>query len=540
MKASELKLEELIDFSDGAPTLHGRRLVLHDINAFAQFRNELVSKVGLEPARKILTRFGYFWGHADAAAMKRIFKWENTQEWLKAGPRLHGLQGMGASSIKQMEFDEKTGRFTAEYVWRDSGEAQEHLNELGKTDQPVCWTLTGYASGYASFCLDKEIYFVEDKCRAKGDRICSAIGKDLASWGSQIQPYLDYYHAYDIQEKIQALTRELKQKTRELARQRKQLGLPVTRPNFAEIHSMSFQRVLDLAARTASFDSSVLITGETGTGKEVMARYIHNLSPRSKMPFLAVNCGALPETLLESELFGHKAGAFTGAISDRVGLFEKAQKGTIFLDEIGDVSLAMQVKLLRALQEKEIFRVGQSSPVKIDARVIAATNRNLPNAIKEGRFREDLYYRLAVIEIHIPPLRERQEDILPLARYFVKKLSKKLKLPNLRLDATSIDYLQNYSWPGNVRELENTLERAAVFSRESLILPEFFPPSVLNASVTQSNSPAAIRRSLEEVERDHIRAVLELTSNNQTQAARILKISPATLWRKLKSFNDTH
>jgi len=301
-----------------------------------------------------------------------------------------------------------------------------------------------------------------------------------------------------------------------------------------EVRSKSFRDVLTLAERVARFDSSVLITGESGSGKEMLARHIHSLSPCADRAFLGVNCGALPETLLESELFGHKAGSFTGAISDRIGVFEEAHKGTIFLDEIGDVSSSVQVKLLRVLQEREIMRVGESKPRKIDVRVMAATNQDLSKAMREGRFRDDLYYRLSVIEVLVPPLRERKEDILPLARYFVERLSKRLKIRNLRMDATCIDYLLAYSWPGNVRELDNVLERAAVLSKDGVILPEFLPPTVVHLKSGVSSNSEVVRRSLSEVEQDHIQAVLELTNDNRSRAAKILGISSTTLWRKLK------
>ena len=301
------------------------------------------------------------------------------------------------------------------------------------------------------------------------------------------------------------------------------------------MRSASFRRALEIASRAAPFDTSVLVTGETGSGKEVLARYIHEQSERAAEVFLAVNCGALPETLLESELFGHKAGAFTGAVSDRTGLFEQAAKGTIFLDEIGDIGHAMQMKLLRVLQNREIFRVGESVPRKIDVRVIAATNKDLDKAVAEGRFREDLLYRLRVIEIEVPPLRERREDILPLARHFAKKFARRLKLPDLRLDATCLDYLLAYSWPGNVRELENALERAAVLSVDQVIRPESLPPKILHAEAFDAKRSRSPARSLAEVERDHIHAVLAHCEGNRTRAAEVLGISPSTLWRKLKA-----
>ncbi len=289
-----------------------------------------------------------------------------------------------------------------------------------------------------------------------------------------------------------------------------------------------------MAARLARFDTSVLITGETGTGKEVLARYIHNLSARAPEPFVGIKCGALPETLLESELFGHKAGAFTGATHDRLGLFEQANRGTIFLDEIGDITPAMQLKLLRALQEREIMRVGESKPRKIDVRVIAATNRNLEQAVAEGRFREDLFYRLRVVAVPIPPLRDRREDILSLARLFLHRVGVKLKLGNLRLDATCLDLLTNYRWPGNVRELENAIEHAAVFATHGIIQPEDLPPHIVQAVPRTQLPGIGTAQTLAQMEQAQIQAVLAQVHGNRAEAARRLGISSATLWRKLK------
>ncbi len=539
MKAADLRLKEIVEFGEGRLSLHGRRLVLHDMHAFAQFRKDLIGMVGMEQARRTLTRFGYFWGQADAAAMKRIFEWDSVEEWLRAGPRLHTLQGVVRASVKALAWDEAAGRFQMEVVWHDSGEAEEHRLEVGKASEPVCWMLTGYASGYATFCLKKDIFFIERQCAGKGDRVCTAVGRDRASWGNELKPCLAYFEAEDVHGKILELTEQLKKQARELARQRQQLEkLSGAAPGgFVEVNSAAFRNVVELAARVARYDSSVLITGESGVGKEVVARYIHDRSPRSRKPFVAVNCGALPETLLESELFGHKAGAFTGAVRDRVGLFEEASEGTIFLDEIGDISPALQVKLLRVLQAKEIMRVGESKTRKVNVRVIAATNRNLADALRDGSFREDLYYRLRVVEIEVPPLRRRPEDILPLARYFVDRLAVRLGIPNLRLDATCVDYLAAYAWPGNVRELENAMERAAVFSKDGLILPEHLPSAVVHPSPSETGAGSPLNRSLADLEKEHILNVLRLTNDNKSRAARVLGISPATLWRKLKQMN---
>ncbi len=539
MKAADLKLDELIVFSPGRIHLHERRLVMHSIHAFARLRKDLLESIGLERTRHIFTRFGYYWGQADAAAMKRIFDWDDREEWLRAGAQMHTLQGVTHSVIQSLSLDEEAGTLHMDVVWRNSGEAEEHLRAFGKSKEPACWMLTGYASGYASFCMERPVYFIEEKCRAKGDRICTACGRDEASWGEGIAPFLRYFQKTEsIEQEIRTLSEELKAKTRELERQRKRIDQLEKKPRgtLTEVNSPSFQRVVEVAARAAPFDTSILITGESGSGKEVLARYIHKLSRRAGNPLVGVNCSALPETLLESELFGHKAGAFTGAVDDRIGIFEQADGGTIFLDEIGDISSSMQVALLRVLQEKEIVRVGENKPRKIDVRIMAATNRDLSKAIEEGRFREDLYYRLGVIEIHVPPLRERTEDIVPLARYLIRQLAKKLELPGLRLDARCIDYLMRYPWPGNVRELENALERAAVLSTDGVILPELLPANIVHHESQKSDCVHPVSRPLAEVEKEHIKAVLELTGGNRKRASEILGISTTTLWRKTGSW----
>jgi two-component system response regulator HydG len=534
MRADDLRFNELFAFRDGVIDFQGRRLVLHSTDAFAQFRQDLYEMVGARQARRILTRFSYFWGQADAAAMRRVFSWSSPLELVKAGPRLHAMQGVARWVTKNLDFDEtgdKDGHFHMEVSWHGSGEAEEHLAHLGKAEHPVCWMLAGYASGFMSYALNRTIYFVEQTCRAQGGRICSAVGKDLASWGSDSSAALSYFYAGDIKGKIRALTERVREVTRELEVNTRKLST-LERPPLVEVRSPAFTRVLELATRIAPFDSSVLITGESGVGKEVVARLIHNRSLRKQGPFLAINCGALPESLLDSELFGHKAGAFTGAISDHAGLFESAAGGTLFLDEIGEITHATQVKLLRVLQEREIRRVGENKNRPINVRVLAATNRDLAAAMTNGSFREDLYYRLRVVEVAIPPLRERRDDILPLARFFVERFRTKLKLPALQLSADSIPYLTGYPWPGNVRELENAIEHAAILSRDGRLTPDLFPSTIVHPTAGPGRS--AGKCSLEEVERNHIEDVLRQTEGNRSQAAEILGISTTTLWRKLK------
>ncbi|UCE24355.1 MAG: sigma 54-interacting transcriptional regulator [Candidatus Zixiibacteriota bacterium] len=539
MRPDDLELDELVELSRGNINLHGRRLVLHSINAFALFRKDILSMLGTDHARRLFTRFGFFCGQADAAALKRIFRWDSVEDWLRAGARMHELMGVVNVSIKKLRVDELARRLYLECTWKNSAEAEEHLMEVGPAAHTVCWKLTGYASGFATYCLGKSVYFLERACQGKGDRDCRAVGMDADSWGAEINPHLPFFEAEDIKGNVEHLMEQLRLKSQELEkhRQQKDLYRGKVSMSFDDVRSKRMQEVLDLAYRVAEFDTSVLITGETGVGKEVLARYIHEKSHRASGLFVPVNCGALPETLLESELFGHKSGSFTGAVRDRVGLFEEASKGTIFLDEIGDITPATQLKILRVLQEKEVLRIGENKPRKIDVRVIAATNQNLEAAVAAGRFREDLLYRLRVIEIEMPPLRIRTEDILPLARTLIKKTAKKLRLRRLRLDASCADILLAYHWPGNVREMENALERAAVLCRDGLILPDHLPSQIVNQASAVKSSGGLLGGTLDDVEKNYIRKVLSETNGNRTKAAKILGISSATLWRKLKSMD---
>jgi transcriptional regulator with PAS, ATPase and Fis domain len=276
--------------------------------------------------------------------------------------------------------------------------------------------------------------------------------------------------------------------------------------------------------------ATVLITGESGTGKELVARAIHYRSDRASSPFVPVNCGGIPEGLLESELFGHVKGAFTGAAESRAGFFQTADGGTIFLDEISETSLSMQVKLLRVLQEKEVCMVGSSQTRRVDVRVIAATNKDLLGLVNKGVFREDLFYRLNVITIGIPPLRERGDDILLLTNYITKKYAAELGRPAIRFSERALQVLSQYQWPGNVRELENVIQRLVIMSEDELIeVPDL--PSLMRFSALRA---PGLKRTLAEVEAEHIRNVLASVGGNKTKAADILGIDRKTLREKLK------
>ncbi len=311
------------------------------------------------------------------------------------------------------------------------------------------------------------------------------------------------------------------------------------RYSFSEIIGTSepLQAVFRLVEKVAGTNTTILIEGESGTGKELVARALHHNSPRASQPFVAINCGALPESLLESELFGHTKGAFTGAVANKSGLFRTAEGGTVFLDEVGEISSAMQVRLLRALQEHEVVPVGASTPVAFDARIICATNRDLEKEVNEGRFREDLYYRLNVIEVHLPPLRERREDIPLLVRHFMNRTAREQQREEKTIEPEVMSALINYAWPGNVRELQNAIERGFTLSGETIDL-DSLPRRVREAaSPTPMRDPDGLRPTLEEVERRHIFETMAAVNQDKARAANILGIDLSTLYRKLKRYD---
>ncbi|MEJ2314581.1 MAG: sigma-54 dependent transcriptional regulator [Nitrospirota bacterium] len=300
--------------------------------------------------------------------------------------------------------------------------------------------------------------------------------------------------------------------------------------------NLALQSLLETAKQIAPTDASVLITGESGTGKELFARYIHFMSKRAEGPFFGINCGALTEDLLSNELFGHERGAFTGATSMKKGLIEASSGGTLFLDEITEMSPAMQVKLLRVLQEKELLRLGSTVPVPVDVRVIAATNADVQEAIGDGRFRQDLYFRLNVISIHIPPLVERRDDIPLLSQYFLRKYSALMKKDVREVSPSVMDVLMNYDFPGNVRELENIIERGVALSNGPSIELAHLPEDLKALNVRTFRRKDERLPTLEEQEIAYIKWVLKETGGNKTQAAQMLGIDRVSLWRKMKKF----
>jgi DNA-binding NtrC family response regulator len=324
---------------------------------------------------------------------------------------------------------------------------------------------------------------------------------------------------------------------RENQRLKSQLAEDTTAPSFITQDAL-LQRLLETARQVAPTDTNVMISGESGTGKELMARYVHANSRRSDKPFQAVNCGALHEELLANELFGHEKGAFTGATDARPGLIEAADGGTLFLDEIAEMSLNMQVKLLRVIQEREVLRLGATRAIPIDIRLITATHRDLRNEVAAGRFRQDLYFRLDVVELNLPPLAQRRDDIPLLTFYFLRKHATRMDRPVSDIDADAMACLLDYDYPGNIRELENIIERGVALAREGRLTLHDLPPSLVQHQVHVVREEGGQLPTLAQREADYIRYVLEQCGQNRTQAAKILGIDRVSLWRKLKSMEE--
>jgi DNA-binding NtrC family response regulator len=537
MRAEDLDLRELLTFDPkgGVMRFAGERILLFDAVALGILRRELIENLGRTAARGILTRFGYAHGRRVAENLKNGLPWASPAEWRAAGPRLHMLQGLVV--VDQSTPPSVTPAPFAEHLWHDSYEAEQHLLHLGQADEPVCWTLTGFASGYSSYVNGRDIYCIEDQCRGKGDAFCRLIARSKEDWGPEIEPHLAFYEKACIDSALEGVNAAIRAAEQRLRARRQALasaGPWTEEHNGLVVRSKAMQRAIDLAERVARVESTALITGESGVGKERIARLIHEHSARAERPFLAVNCGAVTETLLESELFGHARGAFTGADRERPGLFEAAHGGTLFLDEIGEISPGMQVKLLRALQEREVRRVGENRPRAVDVRIVAATNRNLADDVAGLRFRQDLYYRLRVIELRIPPLRDRPDDVLPLSRVFLADTARRMKRKITGFTPRAADQLLRYRWPGNVRELQNAIEHAVALCAGSRVDVDDLPEELRSAMPrSRASGPT---RPLDDVEREYILAAVESVGGNRKRAAADLGIGLATLKRKLKRY----
>lgn len=496
--------------------------------------------------RGLLTRMGYAAGVKDADFAHKVRPNGDAFELLSAGPALHALEGLVSVEPVKLEIDVGKGRYYGDLLWRDSAEVDAHLTYYQPGTDPVCWMQIGYAAGFTSQFLGKLVLYRETECRGMGHRHCRILGKPVEEWESP--------------EEDLAYLRVDTQPTQHVVKK----PSPTASPQDISSHtgtfhvmgnlvgaSSGFITVCHLLNRVASTDATVLFLGETGVGKERFAQALHDASRRANKPFIAVNCAAIPDTLVESELLGVVRGAYTGATASRPGRFERAEGGTLFLDEIGTLNLTAQGKLLRALQEGELERVGDSETRKVDVRVVAATNVNLEKQVAEGNFRDDLWFRLNVFPILIPPLRERRDDIPLLMDHFLRKYAQKHERNVTGFTGRAINALLHYAFPGNIRELENMVERGIILANEgtALDIPHLFTAGEqyqsavmslsntgdLRPSLTDHNATAQLDTVLDTLEstgldietlRDRmiLRAV-EKADGNLSKAARALNMS---------------
>jgi len=545
----KFQLLELLDFhSDrGLILLGNERMLIESAAAIGLHRVDLIQILGAERARLIMFRLGYAHGYENGLTLKERFGFKTAAE---LGPVFHTLQGMSGAKMLVRINDPVGASFHEDGMWINSLEVEQHLRHQGTSDVPVCWMGVGYVSGYQSAVHAKSIVFREVSCMGMGDPSCRIEGRDTAAWGAELDSFLrDDAHDGNLSG-LQALRDAIERNHRtvpqppapasSIAQHQAASRHPEEAKPFVVVsgndrfivRSADMQKAIERARRVAPLKATVLIQGESGTGKEFFANFIHRQSGRSSEPFISVNCAALTETLLESELFGHVRGSFTGAIRDKLGLFQLARNGTLFLDEVGEMSLSVQAKLLRVLESGEIRKVGGDANIKVNARVVAATNRDLRLASSQGRFRQDLFFRLAGFMIELPALREQREAIPHLAYEFLREMAPNFGKPTAALSPKAVELLMRYDWPGNVRELKHALQHALIVSRGAVIEEADFPSMLLSqTAVPSENSP-----DLKVNERNMIAKVLRECGGNRTAAARALNISRATLWRKIRTY----
>jgi DNA-binding NtrC family response regulator len=538
MKYTDLDLRELLTFdpSGGLIRFAGQRALIFDAVALGLLRRELIETVGWTVARGVLTRFGFAHGWRTAQTLREVFPWDDESQWRRAGGRLHTLQGQVLVDLVD-EAAQEPEPF-AHAIWRHSYEAEQHVLHLGLADEPVCWTLCGFASGYTSYCRDEQIYFLETRCVGCGDDHCEIVGQPREDWGPELEAHIHFFQQSALEASLNRVTEALKKAERKLHLRRQELAEQRAEEGDVEgfiSRSPAMRRALELVRRVAGVEATVLVTGEPGTGKSRIARLIHTRSRRADRPILSVTCGALSESLLEAELFGRATGH--GQEAGRVGLFESADNGTLVLEEVGELPASIQTKLLATLNDQRIRRLGGTRDRPVDVRVIATSQRDLAEAVASGRFRQDLYYRLRVVEIVVPPVRSRREDLLELARCLLAAAARRLGRSHITgFSPVVAEQLLRHHWPGNVRELENVIEHAGVLCRGRQIEIEDLPENL------RSSLPAALAagsvRPLAEIERDYILAALEANDGHRETTAQQLGIGVATLYRKLRTYRQ--
>lgn len=543
-------LKTLIRFEDESGTiwLGQQRMILLHASAFGSMRSELIESFGEDYARGILMRMGYAAAQADTQLAKQLRADVSFMERFMVGPQLHALEGVVHAEPVKVDIDVDRGRFYGEFTWDNSFEAAEHMRLYGLSDHAVCWNLLGYATGYTTTFMNRPIYFKEVECVGKGDKQCRIVGNPLETW-EDANELKDLFSLQSMAKKLHSLEEEVQFLRKEITGN--------TRPEHIIADSPQIRQIMYLLGKAAETDVTVLMLGETGVGKEVFSQALHQMGRRRNGPFIAVNCAALPKDLVESELFGVEKGGYTGADKSRPGRFERAHGGSLFLDELGELNLAAQAKLLRAIQTGEFERVGGTEKIKVDVRLIAATNANLLERVREGSFRADLYYRLNVFPITIPPLRERLTDLPGLIRKFVDKYNKKYGKHVVGVTDDTFRRFAAYQWPGNIRELENILERGVILTENGawiesnlicLGMPFPHEESVMvigkNGNLEQVTKPSIVDDLLnrmlqsgidfDSLEQQLLEKTLAKANGNVLEAARLLGISGPQCRYRLK------
>ena len=574
-ESSEVLKRLHFNLNEGLIWLEDRRMVLMHMESLGALRQELIESLGMDAARGLLTRFGYSAGCRDAElALKMRTPDEAAYDLLVRGAQLHALRGILTVEATYIDIDAERGVCHLDFLWKNCYEAHVHTTAYGIGGEAVCWTETGYANGFLSTCMGKRIVVREVECRATGADNCRCIAQPVEDWAD---PELDLRHFEPRPIRLNAI-QDAEPTLAVPAPVATGTGaLPSTIPSANVIGaSIAFNSIMHKIRRVAPTSATVLLLGESGVGKSAFAREIRRHCKRATKPFLEVNCAAIPEQLMESELFGVERGAFTGANERRQGRFQLADGGTLFLDEVGTLSMTAQSKLLRVIQTGEFETLGGTTTHHVDVRIIAATNDDLLAAVKEGRFREDLFYRLNVFPILIPSLRERRDDIPLLLEHLIRKYNALHGRRISGVTARALQIILNYRWPGNIRELENVIERGVILGEddEPLGYHQLFTiesalgergPMVLNelgllaehtgsseslgqAQGLESTSAQAFSTwaesvvghsaiSLAEIEDVLVKAAFKSANGNMTKAATLLGITRAQLAYRIKKLD---
>ena len=498
--------------------------------AFLGIRQELETSLGKEKARSIMMRMGYAAGFKDGKSLMAQFPEADMDEHMALGTQLHFvLGGARARRIEDQSIvDLENDKYSVKGIWEGSPEARIYLMTNSKhSSECQCWFLTGYAAGHSSAVAGKRILAVELSCSAQGHKHCTF----YASYADVIlkshpNAFKDYDHL-DISDYIHKLNKRIDQQNEEI--QKLKRG-----GEFGDLlgSSLPMKRLFNQAELVGKTDAPVYILGESGTGKELLAHALHEHSNRKQFPFIALNCATLNDNLLQSELFGHKKGSFTGATENKKGVFEESHRGTLFLDEIAELSATAQGSLLRVLQEGTVRRLGENTEISVDVRILCASHKNLKDQVSKGEFREDLFYRLNVVQLQLPPLRERREDVLILAHHFLKSLSIKYNKKISSMDSKVLQFLSEHSWPGNVRELKNFMETCVIFSTGDQL--QFCPQK--EVSIREKIPQNSESKPIIKTDRESILEALEQCSGNRQKAAALLNMSRTTLWRRMKKY----